>query len=193
MHSMRGGGRSAGRMNRHISIVEGFHPYVHLPKEVEEKGLIHRIAVIFHTAREEVDYMFFDFPLFFEFIQTIGQSLTSEMIKVKDDTKGRHSFRDYIDSQLRIGPEDRFPPKEIYFYKKSEIQCFLATELWVYAGGPQPYSDSYTFSIYSKDKLGDLLLEPFKKIFKGHWSGELIFGSNDLPKNWWKKIRLKQK
>ena len=44
-------------------------------------------------------------------------------------------------------------PELCQLYHKNNLVCLCDTEFWVNCGGVQPYSDSYTISLYTNEKM----------------------------------------
>ncbi|HEX6865757.1 MAG TPA: hypothetical protein VF122_00855, partial [Caulobacteraceae bacterium] len=49
--------------------------------------------------------------------------------------------------------EYRDPPEYIVARDGEDLILCIATEYWTRIGGPRPYHDSYTYSIYSRDNI----------------------------------------
>ena len=81
--------------------------------------------------------------------------------------------------------EDREPPPFIYAYKNKKLICIGVTEYWVNCGGKQPYSDSYTISIYTKNDLSSQLQRECFKLCKE--SGIEIKEIIDSPNHYYKE------
>ena len=69
---------------------------------------------------------------------------------------------------LQIKDEEKEPPHQVIFKSGENTVAVMITEYWTDIGGMQPYHDSYTFSLYTKDDYSDEMLVIADKICKSH-------------------------
>lgn len=146
------------KIERSISIVKGYHNCTRIPEAAVNEGLKYRLAIVLDTYRRDKVDMFFDEELYFKIIFRICDLIKPDQIKVFTiDDKILDSLEAMKNNILSLEDEHE-PPKEIHFFKDGKINSCIYTEYWTFAGGPMPYSDSYTISVYTKDDISNELI-----------------------------------
>jgi len=147
-----------------INFFAGFDPVCPVPKVVEAAGLKYRLAVVQETFRPDSVDMYFDKALWqrlLEFAATFGPALCVRVIdRPWDGTRhGEPKEADELPLEVfrtarRASTADDQDPAEYVMVRDGDnlVLC-IATEFWTQVGGPRPYSDSYTYSIFSKEEL----------------------------------------
>lgn len=69
-------------------------------------------------------------------------------------------------------PEDqRSPPQALFVRSGGAMTLCMVTDYWCNVGGPMPYHDSYTYSIYTKDSVEKDVTEFLAQVpDKGRWN-----------------------
>src|SRR6185295_20404417 len=67
------------------------------------------------------------------------------------------ALADYISSWNQLPKDDRKPPPFVMVRDNGSLKFLMVTEYWKNVGGPYPYADSYTYSVFSNlDLSGDI-------------------------------------
>jgi hypothetical protein len=137
--------------NKRITLVNGYHAQTPVPNSAMAANLGYRFAVVFHTDREDVDCMCFDAMLFCDVVQQMSAQIAHDELHINaNDAAALKSLDELRATYTNMREEDRQPPRRIQFLKSGRLSCIEDTEFWVTCGGPQPYSDSYTASFYTR-------------------------------------------
>jgi hypothetical protein len=150
-----------------IELIKGPDPASPIPSFVKAAGLIRRIAVIQHTHRADLVDMYFDEPLWLrllEFAMEFGRDHEVRIIDpggavdrgwlrraARDSGRSDEVHPDAFLSEWNTS-KDRYrdPPEYIVVRQTETLVLCIVTEYWTQIGGPAPYADSYTYSIFSK-------------------------------------------
>jgi hypothetical protein len=134
-----------------IDFATGFNKVSPVPKAVRVAGLDCRLAVIQHTNRSDKVDMYFDEPLWRRLIEFAVQFRANMNIHVAE-REGSPEVE--LNAFLAAWKSSESKPPGLIFVRDGQqlVLC-IATEYWAYFGGPWPYHDSYTYSLYSKDDL----------------------------------------
>jgi len=130
-----------------LRIVTGFLPWIDtLPETASKHGLPCRVAVIFNHSGVPHSRLYWDL------VDAFVGSLNSDSVIFEIDTGGVpliFTSVDMMHSHVMEAPE-RFgiPFSRATFFVAGRVTAFIDTEYWAQVGGPFPYSDSWTFSIY---------------------------------------------
>lgn len=152
--STRGGVNVALIPDRTMGLVfgydKGYSQCAPVLRELHRIGLLRRFAIVLDTHRHDCVDMYFDAELYFSLVSHIADTIRYDtLLATMQDSRVFRSLKE-LDILFRKTPrEDQEPPLRIEFHSDKVIQCSMETEFWVYAGGPSPYSDSYTISIYT--------------------------------------------
>ena len=138
--------------NRFIALVVGYHEYSYPPSSAYDAGLVQRFAIVFDTYRPDKGYAYFDAELYFRVLTSICQAVAHDSISIDaDGERVFHSFDELVNSSLSKSDDDREPPKGVCLFRHGRIVACAETEEWLLVGGPAPYHDSYTLSVYTSD------------------------------------------
>jgi hypothetical protein len=104
--------------------------------------------------------MFFDEPLWRTLIDFIASS--GEEVVVLEDVGTTVTVDSPLDRFMRgwsrVDPEDVSPPWAILVRSQGVLKLAMVTERWFAVGGPMPYADSYTYSLYADCELSKAVL-----------------------------------
>jgi hypothetical protein len=143
-----------------IEFVAGFDPACPVPAEVRSAGLDHRFAVIQHSYKPGSVDMVFDESLCRALVVFARHLAPSATILVFDESEDRHAFT--LDAYLRKFDETpsqhNGPPYLVLVKEGSTLVACIASEEWAAVGGPEPYHDSYTYSVFAKFDAGSLVV-----------------------------------
>jgi len=137
-----------------LEFVSGIDPCTPVPKAVRDWGLNHRFAIIQITYRPDMVDAFFDEEVWHRLASYIKNLLANgDQIRVfKRIGSPEESLDSFVEGLSRLDPLDKEPPELIEVWNGTGDLIFVVyTEFWVHVGGPAPYADSYTYSLYCKD------------------------------------------
>ena len=142
-------------MRTEIRFVSGIDSVTRIPKLVRLSDLRRRFAVIQDTYRSDSAEMYFDEALWcslFEFAKQYAPAVRVSIVLERDIKEMLELSVDAFDSYWRI-LEDRCPPPFVLVRDSDKLVLFVATEYWNRVGGPMPYHDSYTYSLFSREDV----------------------------------------
>lgn len=175
------------RQQNVITIVKGYHRHTPVPDRAAAAGMKHRFAVVFHTGREDVDYMFFDAMLFCDVVERLSSHVVHDEMRIEiDGVTTLKEWNELRAKYLELGPEDRDPPRRIEYFESGQLSCIEETEFWVTCGGPPPYSDSYTASFFTRDdRTSEFARACGNACIPGTFS---IIDASRAPLPWWRRM-----
>jgi hypothetical protein len=114
--------------------------------------------------------MFFNAELFRKLMDTISRSLQHDATEIWEllppsllDKLLRKEKLKYVGSLEKLNSfltKEGRPPERIYWLAESVPVLVGSAEHWDYLGGPQPYHDTYTFSLFTRESaVRDLVRE----------------------------------
>ena len=175
-------------VTENITIVTGYHPNTPVPDRAVAANMNHRFAVVFHTDREDVDYMYFDAMLFCDVIEKMSFQLAADELKIEfDDGASIASVEGLRLRYQRIEEEVREPPLRIEFFKSGRLHCVEETEFWVTCGGPHPYSDSYTASFFTETDRSRDFIRACQDAVGGIEVPTVAASENPMKSSWWRR------
>lgn len=131
-----------------LYCVIGAHSCTPIPDEVHLHGLTHRFALVLDPYTESAAACETIACVLGAIFSEIARELAStRIVTIMPDGTEHSEFPDA--TNMILGPEELNLPAKIYFYHEETLACFEFTENWAAVGGPQPYSDSLTFSFYT--------------------------------------------
>ena len=138
-----------------ISVVKGFYKHKSIPKAALADNLLYRFALIFHTDDPEAEDMEFPYHAFWQLFPRLTAAIQHDKLTISLDDCETDSLAKLKTTVEQNNAED--PPERCRLYLQNKLICLCETEFWVYCGGVQPYSDSYTISFYTNEKMSGLL------------------------------------
>jgi hypothetical protein len=156
----------AGDAQTQIDLIIGFDHKAPPLTIVRDARFVYRTGVIQHTYRPDCVDAYFDKLLWrrlLEFAETFGvvsiidRPWRGPSAPNRDWQRGKAkqpTFADGcpIESFLERWDEE-YPPELILGWSGGNLALCIVTEYWIQIGGPRPYADSFTYSIYSRDEL----------------------------------------
>lgn len=130
-----------------LRLVVGFLPEIDLLPETAQKArLLKRVAVVLNL--DEIPYSQFYWELFEAFAaDSLHDSVAFEIDSERSPPvfASLAALREYVER-----PPKQFgvPFSRAVFSLQGKATAFINTEPWATVGGPAPYHDSWTFSIY---------------------------------------------
>jgi len=122
------------------------------PKAASDQGY-HRFAIVLDSYRKDEVDLFFDADFFLLLLKALSRYLRHNDLRILTEAPGKTMLLSFaeLDKYYQQAPKlEREPPRQIFWYQDRELVCHGLSELWARTGGPEPYSDSYTFSLYTK-------------------------------------------
>lgn len=148
------------RAERSLCIVIGYHHETPLDWIAVNKGLENRVAFVLDTSRSDEPEMVFDVELFCNLMKGIPSLLQSDALTILiEDYGDEYDSLDSFEQKMLSLPEDeRHIPRRIRYSHGNETLCCIAGESWADCGGPWPYHDTYTASVYTKEDFSEQLV-----------------------------------
>jgi len=148
----------------HIRFVSGNDGFWPIPEAVALAGLNYRFAVVQDSFVSDCGEMYFDEQLWLcllGFIKKYGAEIKVIGLGFKRENE-ELPINEFIKSWNALNSEDKNPPWAMLVSEGNTLKISLVTEYWAEVGGPQPYSDSYTYSIYSEQDVAEKVLDYIK-------------------------------
>src|SRR5262245_51484501 len=152
-----------------VSFVDGFDDVRCQPDYAKSAGLNHRFAIIQETYRPDCVDEYFDEPLWLSLLEFAKRISTDVQIGVTRNSSKKVALEDFLAGFVKLPSEERDPPPFIFGGEEGVLRITIETEYWNKAGGPMPYHDSYTYSIYSSAPVSKHVLEHFAAANTGAW------------------------
>jgi len=130
-------------------------PRRRVPKAAADAGLTFRTAVIQHTFVNGVDGMFHDAALWRAIVAFVRDFEGGGEISVRRDVRGRSemiSLAEYVSEMDAFVPEhegDAPQAEAMFLRREGSLRLYVEPEDWFAVGGPSPYHDSCTYSLYA--------------------------------------------
>lgn len=178
--------------DRTLCMVSGYHAASFPPADAFESGLRHRFAVVLDTYRRDKADMYFDTSLFLHLVPTLCQTIGFDSVAIRI-TEGNclHSFDDLARHYDGLEEPEHEPPDRIDLLRSGVLVGVVETEFWTMVGGPFPYHDSYTLSLYTeRDRSSDLqrvsetACSEVGAVITGYHKGQ---ESKEPYRPWWRK------
>ena len=131
----------------HFTLVSGYLPELdELPETAQQLGLLRRVAIVLN--HDDVPHS----QLYWDLLAALVKTLRADKVWFELDTfpgesisfESVSAMRQYVDAC----PEVSAPFDRAMLYLGGRAHVFIHVEKWAMAGGPFPYSDSWTFAIY---------------------------------------------
>ena len=154
-----------------IRFVRGMDRVSTYPAVAKQAGLRHRFAVVQDTHVNDCPDMFFDETLWralAAFVHTIGSGCHVAIIESREVRKQTEvPMQTFLDRWSAQPDGDRSPPHIVIVRSNGDVQLCMVTDCWCDVGGPEPYHDSYTYSLYAKADLEQSVIA-FLRSAPGH-------------------------
>lgn len=145
-------------LSRYISIVRGFDGHVQMPECLPKHIAWYRTAIVIHPVLGEECL---DVSLFADVLDVFARVMDHDEVQAIFDGQTVDSIAEAV--EMMHQDEEIGPPSDVILWHRGETTAVVNTELWALIGGPPPYHDSYTVSLYSRrncfDELSLLLYE----------------------------------
>jgi hypothetical protein len=151
--TMSGTSQQSETNYRCLSVVTGYHKCSAPPGVAYDAGLRRRFAIVLSSYRPDKDGMYFDADLFVRLLDGLLAVLLHDTLEIElpGDAVCLRSL-DELSAIYAGCPEmERDPPSRMRIYNNGELVAIEDTEPWAYVGGPEPYHDSYTLSLYTAE------------------------------------------
>lgn len=160
----------------HIRFVSGNDGLAPIPEAVARAGLSCRFAVVQDSFVNGYGEMYYDEQLWLcllAFAKTYGAELRIVGLGPKREYD-ELPVDEFLRSLKSPNPGSDSPPWAILASEGGALKIGIVTDYWADAGGPQPYSDSYTYSIYSEREVAEEVLTHLRAAnSSGRWSLDL--------------------
>ncbi len=127
---------------------------------------MHRFATIQDTYVEELGEMYFDEALWKALVQFVSgyapDSDVSVTAEFKDVGRKAKPIVSFMEEWQSTSEDDRSPPAFLAVKVDGALRLAMLREYWNQVGGPQPYADSYTYSIFSDRDLADEIMSTIR-------------------------------
>lgn len=152
-----------------IEFVRGGQSEWLAPREVEAWQLPVRFAVVQETYRLDMVDAYVDRSLWLrlcEFARTFAEGSDVTIVHLRPEQCQRSPTQDdekpletFLITSAAVPDEDWDAPERIVVRRDGAPVLVIATERWIYVGGPALYHDSMTYSIFSKENLGGRVIQ----------------------------------
>ena len=139
--------------NVQLSFVRGYHPATPVPEIAVASGCNHRFAVIIYDADLDGIELFFPCFLYKTLLTNLSMTIPHDSLQFGSVAKLTSGTMTHCLSCISCESEDAEPFDQVIFTNRQQVRSIVQTEWWTLWGGPLPYSDSYTFAIYTSEDL----------------------------------------
>ena len=122
-------------------------------------GLDQRFAVIQDTYVTGHPDMVFDDRLWLTLVDFLGRQSAAQEVRVTREEGQVVGLALFVSNWKGVARADREPPPLVEFRTDAATSAVMATEYWSRVGGPEPYHDSYTYAIWTRDDVEEALRE----------------------------------
>jgi len=145
--------------DRTVGIVRDYDEAATPCRAALQLDFSNRFSVIQHTARRNSLEMVFDKELYLKILEACIEAFDTTDLWIHYSPALTLHAIDALHVLYSSGStDDDEPPESVRLSKGKDPVAFIATEFWTQVGGPWPYHDSYTYSIYTADDHSDDLL-----------------------------------
>jgi hypothetical protein len=136
---------------RRIALVAGYHPCSYPPPVAYEAGLRERFAVVLSSYRPDKDGVFFDADLFVRLAAALLRVVPHDSLAIETGggSSVLRSLPELSERYARLDESERDPPLRMRASLGDRLVAVGETEAWAAVGGPAPYHDSFTLSLYT--------------------------------------------
>lgn len=102
--------------------------------------------------------MVFDAPLCRRMLEFVDTYAADVEVQPKRGQPSKTTSADFIATLMTQDVYDQAPPALVLARQASQLVLCLASEEWAQVGGPEPYHDSYTYSVFTHEDIGGCLI-----------------------------------
>lgn len=144
--------------DRTVQIVTGYHEFTPPNPAVDTvAGLPFRFAVVLDSYRADSASAIFDSELYCAAVGAVTKILNVDSLVISGECEACTSVGELESYYQTVAAEDREPPNWIRCLRNEKTVAVCASELWVRVGGPEPYHDGYTLSVFVPHDVGEAL------------------------------------
>lgn len=141
-----------------VRFVSGAETGELYPDDPEAKALQWRFAVVQETyVPDWYDGLYFEEPLWRSLVAFVRSHDPAGSVTVISSLYPKPTkevpLADFLDAWERTTEDDRDAPAAVILRSAGRLTLYLQREYWDRLGGPTPYHDSHTFSIFSEVDL----------------------------------------
>lgn len=140
-----------------VRFVAGVDRFTTCPAFVVRAALTHRLGVIQETAVAGCDEMYFDEALWRALIEFVLAYEPGDVTVMRDLKRAEASeipLAAYLAEWEARAQDDRDPPPAMLLRVGGALRLCIVTDYWTQVGGPMPYHDSYTYSVFTDRDIG---------------------------------------
>jgi len=152
-----------------IAFVRGADGLAPIPEAVARAGLRHRFAVIQQTGVEGQADMVFDRDLWRALADFVGVGAGQVTVLPRFGDLKERALADTVQAMDLAAPTDWDPPWALLRRRDGRLDLAMVTDDWSGVGGPAPYHDSLTYSVYADRDLGEAILAWLDAWGSAHW------------------------
>lgn len=156
-----------------IRFVEGFDIYTTWPQLVRNAALNNRFAIIQDTYVPGQPDMVFDEPLWRALVRFMVDYVSDGVVTACRDLDSKpERLLDWFRADWEAEPaDDRDPPEALLVRRGGRLVAAMITAPWCRVGGPKLYHDSWTYSIFTENPVGDQVRQHLMATNnEGRWS-----------------------
>jgi len=153
-----------------VTLVTGYLEADRMPTLARESGLPGRVAVVLPSYYENAVDAVLDEDLYLDIIAVLTRLVPpwSATIRTNDSGTVGMASLDEIREVLTREREPREPFPEMKLFENGTLKTKVLFEPYVRFGGPEPYHDSYTLSVYSDPTDCDRTAGALEAAFKAN-------------------------
>jgi len=144
-----------------MRVVIGYVPRVdRLPSELRKLGLTQRVAFVLDSFRSDKVDMYFDEELYASLMAAVREASSADRMFYASASGEAFEIGDAMDVNRLLArqPEgEREPLSRVIVVRERTTAAVIGSEPWAHCGGPEPYHDSYTVPIYSREDMAERL------------------------------------
>lgn len=107
--------------------------------------------------------MHFDEPLWRALSEFVQSKVPEGAVQVTTELGANLALSQFLSEWEKTASSEREPPPVLTATSDFRLTVCMVTDYWTRVGGPPPYHDSYTYSIYADRDLGEEVLNALTK------------------------------
>jgi hypothetical protein len=139
-----------------LTMVVGYVVDVdHLPSEPARLGLVRRVAFVLDSYRSDKVDMYFDARLYAALVESVREVLRADRLSaaLSPGAEVELGVGELIRWLEQLPELEREPLPLITVEREGIPVALIMSEPWARAGGPEPYHDSYTVPVFTREDV----------------------------------------
>ena len=140
-----------------VRFVSGIDRVSTYPDIARRAGFKHRFAIVQDTSVDGSPDMVFDEALWRSLTgyatATSSRSNLTVVEHLKRGSVVEIPLERFLQQWTALPEDQKSPPQALIARSGGGLTLCMVTDYWCNVGGPMPYHDSYTYSIYTKDRV----------------------------------------